>query len=51
MMVDAAIQAVETLADRQRGIIDLDPEFCAWVDEAFREELGDESRFLPPVTS
>jgi len=51
MMVAAAIQAAETLDNQQRGIVDLDPAFCAWVDEAFRKELGDESRFLPPKTS
>ena len=48
MMVAASVQAVKALNDRQRGIIELDPAFCAWVDGAFRKELGNESSLLPP---
>lgn len=47
MMVAAAVQAVKALDKRQRGIIKLDAEFCAWVDGAFRKELGNERSELP----
>jgi S-adenosylhomocysteine hydrolase len=47
MMVAAAKQAVEALDNRQKGTIELDPDFCKWVDRAFREELGEESSLLP----
>ena len=47
MMVAATIQAVKAIDDRQCGIVELDPTFCTWVDEAFRKELGDESSLLP----
>ena len=49
MMVAAAMQAVKALDNRQRGIVELDSAFCAWVDMAFRKELGDESSLLPPA--
>ena len=47
MMVAATVQAVKAIDNRQRGIIELDPGFCSWVDDAFRKELGVESSLLP----
>jgi S-adenosylhomocysteine hydrolase len=49
MMVAAAKQAVETLKNQQKGIVELDPAFCKWVAGTFREELGDESALIPPA--
>ncbi len=46
MMVAGAVQAVEEMRKGSTGIIPLDPDFCAWVDAAFRQELGSESDLL-----
>lgn len=45
MMCAAAVQAVKS---RGRGLEDLDPDFCAWLEDDFRKELGDEESALPP---
>jgi len=39
-MVGAALQAVET---RERGIVPLGDEVCAWVDRAYADLLGSPS--------
>ncbi len=46
MMAAATVQAVEALKSNKVGLVELDPEFCAWVDSAFREELGQEESLL-----
>ncbi len=46
MMIAAAVQAAEALKSKKAGLVDLDPGFCAWVDRAFREELGPERSLL-----
>lgn len=44
MMVSASIQAISCSAN---GLIDLDPDFCAWVEREFLVELGaDAPKFL-----
>jgi S-adenosylhomocysteine hydrolase len=45
MMVAASVQAISCTA---KGLVELDPSFCAWLDREFRHELGDEAfRLLP----
>lgn len=44
MMCAAAVQAVQTT---EKGLVELDPAFCRWLDSEFRAELADESVFLP----
>jgi len=46
MMVAATLQAVEALKSKRVGLVELDPGFCAWVDRAFRKELGQEESLL-----
>jgi hypothetical protein len=46
MMVAGAVQALETTGT---GIIPLETEFCDWVENAFRTELGDEASVLNPM--
>lgn len=45
MMVQAAIQAVAT---SDRGLVELDPQFCDWVDGEFRTLLGEKASWLIP---
>jgi hypothetical protein len=46
MMVSASVQAISCSA---KGLVELDPSFCAWLDQEFRTELGyDACKFLPP---
>ncbi len=48
MMVAASVQAVSTLL---KGTLELDSEFCEWIDREFRGELGEEAaKFLPAST-
>lgn len=49
MMVAATMQAVKAIDNHQRGLIELDPAFCEWLDLEFRRELGKESSLLPPI--
>jgi hypothetical protein len=42
-MCAAAVQAVQS---RQTGLIDLDAQFCSWVSDDFKHELGDEASFI-----
>ena len=44
MMCAAAVQAVRSTA---RGLVELDPGFCQWLDAEFRIELADEASLLP----
>jgi S-adenosylhomocysteine hydrolase len=45
MMVAGSTQALSRFS---KGVVDLDPDFCAWIDREFRAELGDDARrFLP----
>ena len=44
MMAAAAVQAVQST---QKGLLDLDPGFCCWLDAEFRTELGEEAIFVP----
>ena len=48
MMCAAAVQAIRSSG---KGLIDLDPSFCAWLTEEFRRELADEASLvdLPPL--
>jgi hypothetical protein len=46
MMCAAAVQAVRS---SDTGLVALDPDFCRWLDEEFRLELGDEQALLPPA--
>ena len=46
MMVAATVQAAALLETSRTGLIDLDPDFCAWIDREFRAELGDEAALL-----
>jgi S-adenosylhomocysteine hydrolase len=46
MMVAGAVQAIET---KGTGIIPLESEFCDWVEDAFRTELGVEASVLNPI--
>ena len=46
MMVAATVQAAALLETPCTGIIDLEPEFCDWIDREFRAELGDEAVLL-----
>lgn len=43
MMCAAAVQAASSSAP---GLIDLDPDFSAWLDREFRVELGDEAALV-----
>jgi S-adenosylhomocysteine hydrolase len=43
MMCAAAVQAV---SEARKGLVDLDPDFCRWLDTEFRAELGDEASLL-----
>jgi S-adenosylhomocysteine hydrolase len=43
MMCAAAVQAIRS---KEKGLIDLDPSFCAWLTEEFKKELGDEASLL-----
>jgi S-adenosylhomocysteine hydrolase len=44
MMCAAAVQAARST---QKGLLDLDPDFCRWVTAEFRRELADEVSLLP----
>jgi len=44
MMCSAAIQAVKS---KKKGLQDLDTEFCRWLTEEFRKELGEEAYLIP----
>jgi len=44
MMLAGAVQAV---TEERFGVVDLDPDFCAWVDREFRALLGEEASLLP----
>lgn len=46
MMVAGAVQGTALLDNGRKGLVELDPEFCTWVDRAFKEELTDEERKL-----
>lgn len=46
MMCAAAVQAVRS---SETGLVALDSDFCRWLDEEFRLELGDEQALLPPA--
>jgi hypothetical protein len=46
MMVAATVQAAALLETSRTGLIDLDPEFCAWINREFRAELEDEAALL-----
>jgi S-adenosylhomocysteine hydrolase len=48
MMCAAAVQAMSSATP---GLIDLDPDFCRWVDDDFRAELGEEASLLPGLTA
>jgi S-adenosylhomocysteine hydrolase len=43
MMCAAAVQAMSSTTP---GLIDLDPDFCGWLDTEFRAELADEASLL-----
>ncbi len=43
MMVAAAVQGV---ACKKPGLVELEPAFCKWLDEAFRAELGPQAGVL-----
>ena len=43
MMCAAAVQAVQATG---KGILDLEPEFCRWLDAEFRAELAEEAGIL-----
>jgi len=45
MMCAAAVQAVKS---DKRGLEDMDPAFCEWLEDDFRKELGEEASVLPP---
>jgi len=45
MMCAAAVQAVKS---DKRGLEDMEPEFCEWLEDDFRRELGEEESALPP---
>jgi len=47
MMAAAAVQAVGAIEKKQKGLIDLDPDFCVWVDREFKRELGAERSLIP----
>jgi S-adenosylhomocysteine hydrolase len=47
MMCAAAVQAVRSTT---RGIVELDRDFCQWLDSEFRSELGDEASLLPSLS-
>jgi hypothetical protein len=44
MMCAAAVQAIRST---EKGLIELDPGFCCWLDSEFRKELAEESSMLP----
>jgi S-adenosylhomocysteine hydrolase len=44
MMCAASVQAVSAATT---GLIELDPDFCNWLDREFRSELADEASLLP----
>lgn len=45
MMVAGAVQAATAT---KPGPVQLDPDFCTWIDREFRKELGREASILPP---
>jgi hypothetical protein len=45
MMVSASVQAISSSA---KGVVELDPDFCTWIDREFRAELGDDAPKLLP---
>lgn len=47
MMCAGAVQAA---AATEKGVLDLDRDFCRWLDGAFRVELGDEASVLPKAS-
>lgn len=47
LMCAAAVQAVRST---RRGLLDLDPDFCRWLDAEFRAELADEASVLPAAS-
>jgi hypothetical protein len=49
MMVAATVQAARALRAGSHGIQALDAGFCAWVDQEFRQLLGDRAEWLLPV--
>ena len=49
MMVAAAVQAAESLERNACGVLELEPDFCTWVDPPFRALLGERVEWLLPV--
>jgi S-adenosylhomocysteine hydrolase len=47
MMCAGALQASKASEARR---IELDPEFCCWLDEQFRAQLGDEAHLVPHLS-
>lgn len=48
MMAAATVQLADAMNSNKTGVIDLDPDFCKWIDKHFREVLGDDEHMLFP---
>jgi len=48
MMAAAAIQASEAISEKRTGLIELDHEYCTWIETHFRNLLGDDEHYLIP---
>jgi S-adenosylhomocysteine hydrolase len=48
MMAAAAIQACGAVREQRNGQLELEHDYCTWIDTHFRELLGDDAHYLIP---